>query len=67
MSDPRLYFACLAAYNAGHLHGVWVDFYSGITPEEVEEAITAMIKASPVPDAEEWAIHDRVVPQRSVG
>jgi len=58
MSDPRLYFACLAAYNAGHLHGEWVDFYPGITPEEIQEAIDAMLKASPVPDAEEWDIHD---------
>jgi len=53
MSDPRLYFACLAAYNAGRLHGVWIDFYAGITPEEIQESIDAMLKASPVPDAEE--------------
>jgi antirestriction protein len=53
---PRIYVACLASYNAGELHGVWVD-----VPEDVESlhaAIQEMLAASPEPDAEEWAIHD---------
>ena len=24
-SNPRIYVACLAAYNNGYLHGVWID------------------------------------------
>ncbi len=23
--QPRIYVACLAAYNNGHLHGAWID------------------------------------------
>lgn len=58
MSTPSLYIADLAAYNAGRLHGVWIDFDSGTTADEVQSAIDAMLKDSPVPDAEEWDIHD---------
>ncbi len=53
---PRLYVACLAAYNNGRLHGAWVDATDG--PDAVYAAISAMLKASPIPNAEEWAIHD---------
>jgi antirestriction protein len=58
MTTPSIYMADLAAYNAGHLHGVWIEFVSGIRADEVQEAIDAMLKASPVSDAEEWDIHD---------
>lgn len=53
---PRIYAACLAAYNAGRLHGAWIDATQG--EDAVYAAIAAMLKASPIPDAEEWAIHD---------
>jgi len=23
--EPRIYVACLAAYNGGHLHGEWIN------------------------------------------
>ena len=54
--DPiRIYVACLAAYNNGHLHGSWID----VTDEaSIWEAVQAMLFASPIDDAEEWAIHD---------
>ena len=52
---PRIYAACLAAYNAGCLHGRWID---ATTPDEITEQVRAMLAASPEPDAEEWAIHD---------
>ena len=54
--EPRIYVADLAAYNAGHLHGVWVNAAGG--EELINEQIQAMLKESPVNDAEEWAIHD---------
>lgn len=58
MSDYRIYVACLAAYNAGHLHGEWID----VNPSEGTDALYAEIRnvlsSSPQPDAEEWAIHD---------
>jgi len=52
---PRIYVACLAAYNNGHLHGAWIE---ATTPDELRAAVRAMLAVSPEPDAEEWAIHD---------
>jgi len=52
---PRIYVACLAAYNNGTLHGAWID---ATDADEIAEAVAAMLAASPVAGAEEWAIHD---------
>ena len=52
---PRIYVACLAAYNNGFLHGRWID---ATTPDEIMQQVRAMLAASPIPQAEEWAIHD---------
>jgi antirestriction protein len=52
---PRIYVACLAAYNSGCLHGAWID---ATTPDEIWEQVHAMLAASPIPEAEEHAIHD---------
>ena len=54
--DPiRIYVACLAAYNNGHLHGEWIE----VTDEaSIWEAVQAMLFRSPIEEAEEWAIHD---------
>lgn len=54
--EPRIYVACLAAYNNGWLHGVWIDVEDDA--DAVRDAINAMLKTSPVPGAEEYAIHD---------
>ena len=56
MSEPRLYIADLAAYNAGHLHGIWIDACDDL--DDIKEAIKTMLDNSPVSDAEEVAIHD---------
>jgi antirestriction protein len=53
---PRLYVASLADYNAGRLHGAWIDAVQ--EPEQLEAEIAAVLKCSPRPGAEEWAIHD---------
>lgn len=67
---PRFYAACLASYNAGTLHGAWVDASTDV--DAMQEEINAMLRASPhpnvmvedpetgaeVPSAEEYAIHD---------
>ena len=53
---PRIYVACLAAYNNGHLHGRWID--ANQDPDAIQVEISAMLAASPIADAEEWAIHD---------
>jgi antirestriction protein len=52
---PRLYVACLASYNAGTLHGAWIDV---TTPDEIWTQVSAMLRASPEEGAEEWSIHD---------
>ena len=52
---PRIYVACLAAYNSGRLHGAWIEVED---EDAVWAAIRAMLKASPEPLAEEFAIHD---------
>jgi antirestriction protein len=55
MSTPRIYVACLAAYNNGKLHGAWVDC---VDHDTVQEAIAEVLKTSPEAGAEEYAIHD---------
>ena len=55
-TKPRIYVACLASYNSGILHGAWFDASSDV--DEMQSAIDAVLKSSPVPDAEEWAFHD---------
>ncbi len=55
-SEIQIYVACLAAYNNGILHGAWID----ATQDEADiwAGIKAVLKTSPIEDAEEWAIHD---------
>jgi antirestriction protein len=53
---PRIYVACLAAYNNGKLYGEWID--CDRDSSDIWDEIKAMLAASPMPDAEEWAIHD---------
>lgn len=55
---PRIYAACLASYNAGILHGAWIDVDKNTTCDLLREFIDEMLKASPTPNAEEYAIHD---------
>ncbi len=55
-TEPRIYVACLSAYNNGHLHGQWID--AGQDADDIQSDITTMLAASPIPHAEEWAIHD---------
>lgn len=54
--ENKFYAACLASYNNGILHGEWIDISEDA--EEMQEAIAAMLKASPMEDAEEWLTHD---------
>lgn len=55
-STLRIYVACLAAYNAGHLHGRWIDATQDA--DAIRGEIEAMLRVSPIPLAEEFAIHD---------
>jgi antirestriction protein len=55
-ADPRIYVACLAAYNDGKLHGQWIN--ANQDADCIYEEIREMLSKSPVPNAEELAIHD---------
>lgn len=52
----QIYVACLAAYNNGFLHGKWIDLKQPL--EAIYAEIHEMLAKSPVPDSEEWEIHD---------
>lgn len=55
VTRPRIWVGCLAAYNAGCLYGRWID----VTDiDDIWDAVRAMLKDSPEPDAEEWGIFD---------
>jgi antirestriction protein len=53
---PRIYVASLADYNAGRLHGCWID--ANQPAEAIRDEIAQMLAESKEPRAEEWAIHD---------
>lgn len=47
-NTPRIYVACLASYNAGRLHGAWVD--ADQDPDDIEREVWAMLRKSPEPN-----------------
>jgi antirestriction protein len=53
---PKIYVACLASYNAGYLHGCWID--ATLEIESIWNEVRGMLATSPVAGAEEWALHD---------
>lgn len=53
---PRIYVASLSDYNAGRLHGVWIDAAQPL--EAIGEQVDRMLASSHTPRAEEYAIHD---------
>ncbi len=58
---PELYIASLADYNAGRLHGIWVDASADV--EDIQSEIRTMLSRSPElrtegEDYGDWAIHD---------
>lgn len=52
----KIYVACLASYNAGRLHGAWIDVDAD--KDVMAAKVENMLKASPMPNADEFAIHD---------
>ena len=55
-TTPRIYVACLAAYNNGMLHGRWID--ANKDAQDIHDEIKEMLTTSPIPNSEEFAIHD---------
>ena len=56
MDAPRIYVACLAAYNSGYLLGEWIP--ADQSSDDIRDDIQKMLATSPIENAEEWAIHD---------
>jgi antirestriction protein len=56
LETPRIYVASLADYNAGRLHGRWID--ANQPAEAIREEIALMLAESKESVAEDWAIHD---------
>jgi antirestriction protein len=54
--EPKIYVACLAAYNNGYLHGKWIEANQGI--DHLWDGVKEVLAKSPIPNAEEFAIHD---------
>jgi antirestriction protein len=53
---PKVWIASLSDYNAGHLHGAWAD--ADQDEDGLWNDINAVLRSSPSPGAEEWAIFD---------
>ena len=54
--EPKIYVACLAAYNNGYLHGAWINAYQDI--DDLYADVKKILASSPISDAKEFAIHD---------
>ncbi len=54
--SPQIYVASLSDYNAGRLHGRWIDAAQPLA--DIWSDIGDMLAESPEHGAEEWAIHD---------
>lgn len=53
---PRIWIASLADYNAGRLHGEWVD--AAVGTDDLLRTAQRIVDTSREPGAEEWAIFD---------
>ncbi|GLO70328.1 hypothetical protein MACH17_18450 [Phaeobacter inhibens] len=58
--DIKFYAADLAAYNNGHLRGVWVEATSD--EADMPEKVAAMLTKSPCPGADRWKERSRFFP-----
>lgn len=54
--QPRIWVASLADYNAGRLHGDWLD--AAVDSADLLSAVARILATSREPDAEEWGIFD---------
>ncbi len=56
MDNPKIYVACLAAYNSGVHHGAWIDATQSLY--DIYTSISDMLAQSPIDAAVEWIVHD---------
>jgi antirestriction protein len=55
---PRIYVACLASYNEGIHHGLWIDANQDV--HELQADVAVMLASSPIVGAEEYVIYDHL-------
>lgn len=55
---PAVWMGCLAAYNAGILHGEWIELDADENAEILEARVREILATSPEPAAEEWHLCD---------
>ena len=53
---PRIWVGSLADYNAGRLHGTWLD--AAVDTDELVDGVQRMLASSHESNAEEWGIFD---------
>jgi len=53
--SPRIYVACLSSYSNGIHYGAWINAAQPL--EDIEEQIKQLLAKSPMPGAEEIAVH----------
>lgn len=51
-TTPRIYVASLSDYNAGHLHGCWIDDLNRKDAANVQDEVNAMLRESKYPNVE---------------
>lgn len=54
---PMIWVGALGAYNAGTLHGEWIEL-DGMNDGDLEDAVQRIVDTSPEPGDEEWFIAD---------
>lgn len=55
-----VWICALGAYNNGDHHGQWIDLEEADTKEKLQAKIDKILKSSPQPGEEEWAMHDSI-------
>jgi antirestriction protein len=55
-NSPKVWIASLSDYNAGHLHGAWVD--ADQEPDAIWDGVNEVLRTSTQSGAEEWAVFD---------
>jgi len=55
-NSPKVWIASLSDYNAGHLHGAWVE--ADQEPDDIWAGVNEVLRTSRIAQAEEWAVFD---------
>jgi antirestriction protein len=56
IQEPKIYVACLSSYTSGISYGAWIDATQ--LAKDIWAQIKQLLANSPMPGAEEFAVHD---------